>query len=257
MIGHAKMFTGRKQLRPLCEIAAGCSTAAQCHTTALREPRKENGTHMLDFILHFDEHLKWFTENYGTLTYLILFAIVFAETGLVVTPFLPGDSLLFAAGAIAALGSLNVWLLIVLLIVAAIAGDTVNYWIGNYVGPRAFSGKVPFLQQHHLRRTQEFYDKYGGKTIILARFVPIVRTFAPFVAGVGTMNYSRFITYNVVGGVAWVLIFTLAGYFFGALPFVKENFELVVIAIILISILPAVWEVVRERMRASGQVRAG
>ena len=148
---------------------------------------------MLDFVLHFDEYLKTFTETYGTLTYLILFAIVFAETGLVVTPFLPGDSLLFAAGAIAALGSLNIWVLIALLIVAAILGDTVNYWVGHYIGPRAFSGKVPFLQQRHLQRTQEFYDKHGGKTIILARFVPIVRTFAPIVAGVVHMNYKKFI----------------------------------------------------------------
>jgi membrane-associated protein len=204
---------------------------------------------LLGFVLHFDEHLTRFVDNYGTLTYLILFVIIFAETGLVVTPFLPGDSLLFAAGAIAAIGSLNIWLLIILLIIAAILGDTVNYWIGDFIGPRAFSGKVPFLQQRHLQRTQEFYDKYGGKTIILARFVPIVRTFAPFVAGVGTMNYSRFLTYNVVGGVVWVLIFTLLGYFFGTLPIVQANFELVVVAIVLLSVLPAVWEFVRERMR--------
>jgi membrane-associated protein len=202
---------------------------------------------MLDFILHFDDHLKTFTENYGTLTYIILFAIVFAETGLVVTPFLPGDSLLFAAGAIAALGTLNVWVLVAILILAAVLGDTVNYWVGNYIGPRAFSGTIPLLQKHHLDRTQEFYAKYGGKTIILARFVPIVRTFAPFVAGVGTMNYGRFIIYNVVGGVAWVVLFTLLGYYFGNLPFVQKNFELVVIAIILISVLPAVWEVFKAR----------
>jgi membrane-associated protein len=202
---------------------------------------------MIDFILHFDEHLKAFTENYGTLTYIILFAIVFAETGLVVTPFLPGDSLLFAAGAIAALGTLNVWVIVVLLIIAAILGDTVNYWIGNYIGPRAFSGAIPLLQKHHLDRTQEFYEKHGGKTIILARFVPIVRTFAPFVAGVGTMEYSRFLLYNVVGGVIWVVLFTLAGYYFGNLPFVQENFELVVIVIILLSVLPAVWEMFKAR----------
>ncbi len=202
---------------------------------------------MLDFILHFDDHLKNFTANYGTLTYAILFVIIFAETGLVITPFLPGDSLLFAAGAIAALGSLNVWWLIVLLIIAAIAGDTVNYWIGNYIGPRAFSGKVPLLQQHHLERTQQFYEKYGGKTIILARFVPIVRTFAPFVAGVGTMSYSHFIIYNIVGGILWVLLFTLLGFFFGNLAFVQANFELVVVAIIALSVLPAVWEFYKER----------
>jgi membrane-associated protein len=208
---------------------------------------------MIDFILHFDEHLKTFVENYGTFTYLILFAIVFAETGLVVTPFLPGDSLLFAAGTIAAMGSLNVWLLIVLLIAAAILGDTVNYWVGDYIGPRAFSGTIPFLKQRHLQRTQEFYDKYGGKTIILARFVPIVRTFAPFVAGVGTMHYSRFLTYNVVGAVIWVVLFTLAGYFFGTLPVVQQNFELVVVAIVLISVVPAIWEIVKERLRPSRQ----
>jgi membrane-associated protein len=211
---------------------------------------------MIDFILHFDEHLQNFIASYGALTYVILFAIVFAETGLVVTPFLPGDSLLFAAGAIAAVGSLNMVWLIVLLIIAAILGDTVNYWIGNYVGPRAFSGKIPLLQQHHLRRTQEFYERHGGKTIILARFVPIVRTFAPFVAGVGVMNYPRFVAYNVIGGVVWVLLFTLAGYFFGRLPVVKDNFELVVIAILLLSVLPAVWEVFKERQRGGRQAQA-
>jgi membrane-associated protein len=210
---------------------------------------------MLDFILHFDKYLMGFTQANVALTYVILFVIIFAETGLVITPFLPGDSLLFAAGAVAALGSLSVWSLILLLIIAAVAGDTVNYWIGNYIGPRAFTGKVPLLQQHHLERTQQFYEKYGGKTIILARFVPIVRTFAPFVAGVGTMSYSRFIIYNVVGGAAWVLLFTLLGYFFGNLPFVRANFELVVVAIIALSVLPAVWEIYKER--AARQVRAG
>ncbi len=209
---------------------------------------------MLDFILHFDKYLINFTDNYGTLTYAILFVIIFAETGLVITPFLPGDSLLFAAGALAALGSLNVWWLIVFLIIAAVAGDTVNYWIGNAVGPRAFTGKVPLLKQHHLERTQQFYEKYGGKTIILARFVPIVRTFAPFVAGVGTMSYAHFITYNIVGGVGWVLLFTLLGYFFGNLAFVQAHFELVVVAIIGLSVLPALWEFYKDR--AARQVRA-
>lgn len=209
---------------------------------------------VIDFVLHFDEHLKAFTETYGLFTYLILFTIVFCETGLVVTPFLPGDSLLFAAGAIAALGTLNIWLLIAILIVAAILGDTVNYWIGHYIGPRAFSGKVPFLRQSHLLRTQEFYEKHGGKTIILARFVPIVRTFAPFVAGVGVMHYPRFISYNVFGGLIWVLIFTLTGYFFGNLQFVQHNFELVVIAIILLSIVPAIWEIAKERLQPRAKV---
>ncbi|MDQ3247773.1 MAG: VTT domain-containing protein, partial [Chloroflexota bacterium] len=150
-----------------------------------------------------------------------------------------------------------VWVIMGLLIVAAIAGDTVNYWVGDYIGPRAFSGRVPFLKKSHLERTQQFYDKYGGKTIILARFVPIVRTFAPFVAGVGTMEYSRFLLYNVVGGVFWVLLFTLTGYFFGNLPFVQENFELVVVAIILLSVLPAVWEIFRQRLRGDREMSAG
>ena len=204
---------------------------------------------LIDFLLHLDDYLKLIIEQYGTLTYLILFAIIFAETGLVVTPFLPGDSLLFAAGAFAALGSLNVWMLIVLLSLAAIIGDTVNYGIGKWIGPRAFDGRLPFIKREHLERTQAFFAKYGGKTIILARFIPIVRTFAPFVAGVGSMAYGRFILFNVVGGLFWVVLFTLLGYFFGNLPFVQKNFELVVIAIILISVLPAVYEWWKARSR--------
>src|SRR4029079_3727083 len=190
-------------------------------------------------------------DQYGTLTYLLLFLIIFCETGLVIMPFLPGDSLLFAAGAFAP-GSnppLQLWILLLILSVAAILGDTVNYWIGHWVGPRAFSGNVPFLRQSYLERTHAFYEKYGWQAVILARFVPIVRTFAPFVAGVGAMNYPRFISYNVVGGLLWVFIFTLAGYFFGNLPFVQHNFTLVVLAIIAISVLPAIFEIVRDRMR--------
>jgi membrane-associated protein len=207
---------------------------------------------IIDLFLHLDEHLKSVVEMYGFWVYLILFLVVFCETGLVVTPFLPGDSLLFAAGAIAATGGMRVELLIVLLIVAAIAGDTVNYWIGNYIGPRAFSGNIRFLRKDYLDRTHAFYEKHGGKAIILARFVPIIRTFAPFVAGVGTMNYSYFIFYNVVGGIVWVVLFTLAGYFFGNIPAVEHNFTLVILVIIGISILPMIFEVVKARLSPAG-----
>jgi membrane-associated protein len=172
---------------------------------------------------------------------------VFCETGLVVTPFLPGDSLLFAAGAFAARGSLDVRLLLVLLTLAAIAGDTVNYWIGDRLGKRAFTGRLPFVKREHLERTERFYERHGGKTIILARFVPIIRTFAPFVAGVGTMRYSRFLAYNVIGGVVWVGLFVLAGFFFGNLPVVQRNFKLVILAIIAVSVLPIVVEWMRAR----------
>jgi membrane-associated protein len=175
--------------------------------------------------------------------------IVFCETGLVVAPFLPGDSLLFAAGALAHRGELNPLWLFMLLGLAAIAGDTVNYWIGAIVGPRAFSGNIRFLKKEHLERTHRFYEKYGGKTIIIARFVPIVRTFAPFVAGIGAMNYARFIVYNIVGGVAWVALFVFGGYWFGATEIVKNNFSLVVVAIILISVMPMVVEYLRARRR--------
>jgi membrane-associated protein len=204
-------------------------------------------TDFIDLFLHLDKHLNVIIENYGFWTYLILFMIIFCETGLVVTPFLPGDSLLFAAGAFAALGSLDIKLLIILLILAAIIGDTVNYWIGNYIGPRAFSGNIRFLKKEYLDRTHAFYEKHGGKTIILARFIPIIRTFAPFVAGVGTMSYGRFIAYNILGGVVWVTLFTLAGYFFGNIPAVKQNFTLVIMAIIVISVLPMVVEFFKAR----------
>ena len=200
---------------------------------------------LLDFFLHLDEHLANIINQYGVWTYAILFLIIFMETGFVVTPFLPGDSLLFAAGTFAALGSLNVWLLILLLIVAAIAGDTVNYWIGHYLGDRAYN--VKWIKKEYLDRTHAFFAKHGGKTIFLARFVPIVRTFAPFVAGMGRMSYSYFFSYNVFGGIVWVVLFTLLGYFFGNIPFVKANFELVIIAIIILSVLPAVWEALKAR----------
>jgi membrane-associated protein len=171
---------------------------------------------------------------------------VFCETGLVVTPFLPGDSLLFAAGTFAALGSLDVRWIVLLLTIAAIAGDTVNYWVGAYVGPRAFRGDVRFLRKEYLDRTHAFYEKHGGKAIILARFIPIVRTFAPFVAGVGAMSYPRFFAYNVGGAVLWVALFVLGGYFFGNIPTVRENFSLVILAIIVISVLPVVYETLRS-----------
>ena len=207
---------------------------------------------IIDIILHLDKYLADIISQYGIWTYAILFMIVFMETGLVITPFLPGDSLLFAAGTLAspALGEvLNVWILIPLLIVAAIIGDTVNYWIGHYIGPKAFSGNVRFLKKEYLDRTHEFYEKHGGKTIILARFIPIIRTFAPFVAGIGAMNYRRFFVYNVVGAVLWVSIFTIGGYFFGRIPFVQDNFTIVVLAIIAISVMPAIYEVAKERWR--------
>ncbi|MDL2717486.1 MAG: DedA family protein [Acidobacteriota bacterium] len=209
----------------------------------------------VDIFLHLDRHLAEVTRNYGTFTNVILFAIVFCETGLVVTPFLPGDSLLFTAGALASLGSLNVWVLFLLLSLAAILGDTVNYWIGKRVGHRAFDGSVGFLKLEHLRRTEDFYERHGKKTIILARFVPIVRTFAPFVAGIGSMTYGTFLAYNVIGGVAWVGICLAAGYFFGNIPVVKANFSLVVLAIVFISTLPIVIEGLRARRRAGAPTR--
>ena len=204
---------------------------------------------LIDFFLHLDQHLSQVISQYGGWTHLILFGIIFCETGLVITPFLPGDSLLFAAGTFAALGALDVRLIVLLLIVAAILGDTVNYWIGSYIGPRAFSGNVRFLRKEYLDRTHDFYEKHGGKTIILARFIPIIRTFAPFVAGVGAMSYPKFLTYNVVGAVLWVGLFVLGGYFFGNIRMVRENFTLVILAIIAISVMPIVFEAVRARRR--------
>ncbi len=202
---------------------------------------------LIDFVLHMDVYLNDIIANYGVWTYGILFFIIFLETGFVITPFLPGDSLLFAAGTFAALGSLNPIYLFLLLSVAAVIGDTVNYSIGHYIGPKAFSGEIKFLKKDHLDKTQEFYDKHGGKTIILARFIPIIRTFAPFVAGIGTMKYSKFILYNVVGGISWVAIFISLGYFFGNIPFVAKNFELVIFAIIFISFIPPVLEFIKAR----------
>jgi membrane-associated protein len=202
----------------------------------------------VDLILHLDKHLTELVTNYGFATYFILFLIVFAETGLVFLPFLPGDSLLFAAGAIAALGSLNIWGIVALLLVAAIVGDTVNYWIGHAFGRKIIDNpKIKFINQEHIDKTEQFFKKYGGKTIILARFVPIVRTFAPFVAGVGTMEYKKFITYNVAGGALWVTLFTFAGYFFGNMEFIKEHFHYVIFAIIGLSIVPMIYEYIQAK----------
>lgn len=210
----------------------------------------------VDLFLHLDKHLADIIDKFGLWTYALLFLVIFMETGFVVTPFLPGDSLLFAAGTFAALGSLNVGLLLLLLIVAAILGDTVNYWIGHYMGPRVFEENIRFIKKEHLERTHEFYEKHGGKTIVLARFVPIIRTFAPFVAGVGRMTYGRFLTYNVFGGVLWVTLFTLGGYFFGNLQVVKENFTLVVMGIIAISLVPAVYEALKAYLDSKREAAA-
>jgi membrane-associated protein len=209
----------------------------------------------IDWILHLDKHLVDLVAWAGPWSYAVLFLIVFAETGLVVTPFLPGDSLLFACGALAALeGSiLDPWLLGILLFVAAVIGDTVNYWVGSYVGAKVFEKEHRFIKREHLEKTQKFYEKYGAKTIVIARFVPIVRTFAPFVAGVGSMNYKTFLTYNVVGAALWVGLFVPAGVFFGNLPIVRKNFTLVILAIIVLSILPIVFEYVKAKREAKAQ----
>ncbi|WP_445368486.1 DedA family protein [Methylomonas sp. BW4-1] len=204
--------------------------------------------YLTDILLHIDKHLANIISDYGTLTYAILFLVIFVETGFVVMPFLPGDSLLFAAGAFVAMDAFNLPILLGVLGAAAVLGDTVNYWIGRSIGQRAYS--LSWVNREHLDRAQAFYDTYGAKTIVLARFVPIVRTFAPFVAGIGKMPYSTFILYNIVGGVAWVLICVFAGYFFGNIPLVKKNFELVVLGIVLISILPIVLEVWKARKQS-------
>ena len=207
-------------------------------------------TRFTDLFIHLGEHLNWVIQNYGVWTYLLLFLIIFCETGLVVTPILPGDSLLFATGTFAASGSLKAGWLFAILSVAAVAGDTVNYWIGYFVGPKVFhKEKVRFLNREYLDRTHRFYEKYGGKTIIIARFIPIVRTFAPFVAGIGKMTYRHFITYNISGGIAWIAAFVFGGFYFGNLLFVKKHFTLIIYLIIVISILPGVMEFLRQRHR--------
>jgi len=203
-----------------------------------------------DMILHFDVYLEEWIRQLGPWIYVMMFTVIFCETGLVVTPFLPGDSLLFALGAYAAKGALSLPVLLVSLGVAAVLGDTLNYWIGAWLGPRIFRGeKIRFLNPKHLERTHEFFERYGGKTIILARFAPIVRTFAPFVAGMGHMTYRRFMAYNIIGGVVWITLFLFAGYWFGNLPAVQKNFKLVILGIIFVSILPGVFEFWRERQR--------
>ncbi|MBI4447810.1 DedA family protein [Candidatus Woesearchaeota archaeon] len=200
---------------------------------------------LIKFVLHIDKYLDGFVVNYGVGVYLILFGIVFLETGLVVTPFLPGDSLLFVAGTFAASGIMNVLALFFVFTTAAILGDTVNYWIGSYFGEKFFA-KSRFFKKEHLERTKEFYKKHGGKTIILARFIPIIRTFAPFVAGIGKMDYARFLAYNIIGGVGWVAILLFAGYYFGAIPIIQNNLMVVTYAIIIISLLPAFIEFLKH-----------
>ena len=203
---------------------------------------------LVDFILHIGDHLQELVNNYGNWIYAILFAIVFCETGLVVLPFLPGDSMLFAAGTIAAVGDMNIFVLIGLLIVAAILGDFVNFEIGKHFGQKLFSNpNSKIFKQSYLQKTHDYYEKYGGRTIIIARFVPIVRTFAPFVGGMGNMNYAQFARYNIVGAVLWVVSFTTLGYFFGQLPFVKEHFSWIMIAIIVFSVVPMIVEIIRHR----------
>ncbi|MCG2574685.1 DedA family protein [Acinetobacter sp. ME22] len=206
---------------------------------------------LINFILHIDQHLLEFIKQYGVWIYAILFLIVFVETGLVVMPFLPGDSMLFAAGALAAsTGQMDPWLLIALLFTAAVLGDTLNYHIGRYIGPRVFEMDSRFIKKEHLLKTHQFFEKHGGKTIIIARFMPFIRTFAPFVAGAGRMSYKHFLAFNVIGGFLWVASFITVGYFFGSHPFVKENFSHLMLGIIVFSLLPAVFEFVRAKLKA-------
>ncbi|MHB8337587.1 MAG: DedA family protein [Ignavibacteriaceae bacterium] len=208
----------------------------------------------VDLFLHLDVQLNDVIIQYGTLTYAILFAVIFAETGFVLTPFLPGDSLLFVAGTFAARGSgsLNVNYLFLILALAAIVGDTVNYWIGHLIGPKIFhQEKIKFLKKEYLERTHQFFEKYGGKTIILARFIPIIRTFAPFVAGIGSMKYPKFILYNIIGAAAWVALLVYSGFYFGNIQFIKDNFSFVIIAIIVISTLPGIFEYLRQRKNSA------
>lgn len=209
-------------------------------------------TGFIDIILHLDVHLQWVIETYDVWTYALLFVVIFCETGLIVAPFLPGDSLLFAAGTFAAMGSLNLSLLFLVIFIAAVLGDFVNYQVGKYIGPKVFTKEKSWIfNREYLDRTEKFYEKHGTKTIILARFLPIIRTFAPFVAGVGKMQYLKFVTYNIAGAAAWCILFLLAGYFFGNIPIVRENFTLVIMAIIVISLIPIVKEVVQQFITSS------
>jgi len=204
---------------------------------------------IIDFIIHIDQHLVEIVSEYGSWVYAILFLIIFAETGFVVTPFLPGDSLLFAAGALAATGAMNPWFLFLLLFIAAVIGDSVNYAIGSYFGMRVFKEDAKIFKMDYLRKTEGFFEKYGGKTIVIARFVPIVRTYAPFVAGASSMNYPRFIFYNIFGGGIWVGIFILVGYLFGNIPIIKNNFSITVLGIIFLSLIPIFVELIKARTK--------
>ena len=206
---------------------------------------------VIDFIINIDKHLVTILNNFGAWSYMIMFAIIFAETGLVVLPFLPGDSLLFVIGALSVKGGFNIWMIYPLLVAAAIIGDSVNYYLGHKIGRKAFKSKyVPFINHNHLDKAEKFYEKHGPRTIIIARFIPIIRTFAPFVAGIGKMNYKEFIIYNIVGGIAWVTLFTFLGYFFGNIPAVEENFTFVIFGIIILSVLPPVYEYIVTKKEA-------
>jgi membrane-associated protein len=206
----------------------------------------------VDILLHLDKYLDLMIQTMGLWSYVIIFMIIFCETGLVVTPVLPGDSLLFAIGTFAAIGSFEITIVLILLTLASIAGDSVNYWIGNYLGPKVFHYEDSrFFKKKHLERTHQFYEKHGGKTIIIARFIPIIRTFAPFVAGIGSMTYRKFLSYNVAGGILWIFSLTLAGYFFGNIRIVRNNFSLVIVAIVVISVIPGVIEYLRQRRKVA------
>ncbi|RJQ16761.1 DedA family protein [Candidatus Woesearchaeota archaeon] len=205
----------------------------------------------IEYVLHLDKYLALIVQQFGTLVYLLLFIIIFLETGFVIAPFLPGDSLIFATGTLAAVNVLNIWILFILLSVAAVLGDTVNYWIGSYFGAKAFKKYPKIFKKMYLDKTKRFFAKYGNKTIVLARFVPIVRTFAPFFAGVGKMPYGKFIQYNIVGGIVWVGLFLFTGYFFGNIPFVKNHFSLVIIFVIVVSFIPVIIEYVKYRHQES------
>lgn len=204
-------------------------------------------TSFIEIILHLDQHLSTLLQEYGLWIYLLVFLIIFCETGLVFTPFLPGDSLMFAIGALASQSTLNVLILYLLLVLAAVLGDTVNYWLGAYFGPKVFHEKVRFLKKEYLLKTEKFYEAHGSKTIILARFIPVIRTFAPFVAGIGKMRYSKFLFYNFLGGILWVTLFLMGGYYFGNIPYIKENFSIAIIIIIILSFIPLLVEIIRHR----------
>lgn len=203
----------------------------------------------MDVILHLDKYLTVIVDQYGLWIYALLFLIIFCETGFVFAPFLPGDSLLFAVGALAAVGSMNIFMLYGLLVLAAVLGDTVNYWIGMYVGPKIFERNIPFLKKEYLIRTEQFYEVHGNKTIMLARFIPVIRTFAPFVAGIGKMKYPRFLFYNIIGGFAWITLFLWGGFYFGNIQFIQENFSLVILIIIVLSFIPMALEFMKHRKR--------